>query len=210
MLGPYRRTTISNGPATPRPAGSRSHLAPRLAHPGTPSGRVGGYVVFWLKLRAEPRASDRELAQSLQDFLNKVRSIVDEEARTWATETLANFSQLERVIGANAEEARRRYETLAESLRAGALQVGVKNPPSGAWRYTFSVNGSPRKVNWPSPSCGVVNVVPGFAEVEVQAKATDGKVAWQGSTAVHVPSGELATVEVELSPVDGDSARRGQ
>jgi hypothetical protein len=154
----------------------------------------------WLKLSVEPPASHRDLVQCLHDFVMTVRTIVDEEAKAWATETLANFSQLERVIGTNVDEARKRYESLAESARAGALRVTVTNPAkTGAWVYNFSVNGSQRKSGWPTPSCGIANVSPGLVEIDVAADTSDGSASRRGSTVVRVPNGEVVNVEIELN-----------
>ena len=62
----------------------------------------------------------------MQDFLLKVRSLVDQEAETWSTETLANFNQLDRMVATGADEARKRYEQAQLSSPTPSFHEFVK------------------------------------------------------------------------------------
>jgi len=124
----------------------------------------------------------------------------DQEADTWATETLASLSQLEKATVTGAEEARKRYEAAVETMRFGAIEVTVTNLPQSEWWYSVSLNGQIRKPRWRSPVCGIVDVVPGNVEVLVEAEtATGNKLI--GAKTVVVVSGAPIAVPVALSPI---------
>jgi hypothetical protein len=156
----------------------------------------------WSKLAfSVPRPADEVFAQCIKDFVMQARAVVDKEADTWATETLANFNQLEKTVASGAEEARKRYEDAVVALRAGAIQLTLKNPPSVGWSCSISVNGQIRKQNWSAPTCGIADVVPGNIELLVEAQTVNDE-RWIGSVVTAVASGPPTAVFVELSRVD--------
>ena len=148
---------------------------------------------------SNPAPLTRDWAQCVQDFLLKVRSLVDQEAETWSTETLANFNQLDRMVATGADEARKRYEQALDSLRAGGIELTIENPPQTPWTCSISVRGEIRKQNWSNPVCGLTEILPGPAEVRVDAKDTEG-TTWEASRAVIIPSGAiLPAISFKLS-----------
>jgi hypothetical protein len=156
----------------------------------------------WSKLSfTVPRPSDEVFAQCVRDFVMQARGVVDKEADTWATETLANFNQLEKTVATEAEEARKRYEDAVVALRTGAIQLTLKNPPAVSWSCAISLNGQVRKRNWSAPTCGIADVGPGNVELLVEAQ-TDNDERWTGSVVISVASGPPTPVLVELSRVD--------
>jgi hypothetical protein len=155
----------------------------------------------WLKLAVtKPPPSDEVFAQCIKDFVLKARGVVDQEADTWATETMASFSQLEKAMATGAEEARKRYEAAVEAMRAGAIEITLTNPPRGEWWCSISLNGQIRKQNWRAPVCGIVDVLPANVEVLVEAETASGEKLI-GSKAVAVASGPPTAAAVELRPI---------
>jgi len=152
----------------------------------------------WTQLAlTEPSVADTMFAQCARDALLEARAVVEGETETWATETLANFNQLEKAVAAGAEESRKRYESAIERLQAGAMQITLKNPPQGPWRCKIFINGSLRKQDWSAPTCGIPDVAPGNVELLVELE-TNSREKWIASQAVPVVSGPPTTVPVEL------------
>jgi hypothetical protein len=155
----------------------------------------------WVKLAVtKPPPSEETFVQCGKDFVLKAQGVVGQETDTWAAETLASFSQLEKAVTTGAEEARKRYEAAVESMRAGALEITLTNPPQGGWWCSISLNGQIRKQNWRAPVCGIVDVPSGNVEVLVEAETMSGE-KFIGSKAVAVASGPPSAVAMELQPI---------
>lgn len=166
----------------------------------------------WVRLEAE--AGDQPdtnqigaCLDRLKAFSLAIRAQVERETQAWVGEFQSNMAQLEKRaqegLDAAREQIRKDVEaheaavrTAVVAERPGAIEVVVTsaNLKGG---YAVELDGKTCRSGITGPTCGIVNVAPGFHELVVVGVAEDGGKR-QASKVVQVVGGTSATVEMEL------------
>jgi hypothetical protein len=171
------------------------------------------FRVDWLKIEADlgdPPDSVKTLAalDRVKTFLLAVRGQVERETQAWVDEFRSSLTQLEKqtqeALDAAREQARKDLEAQEtarrsgmEAERAGAIDMTVKSSALKGG-YSVELDGKVWRSGLTGPTCGVVNVPPGYHELLVSGVATSDGTTRQASKVVKVSGGAAVQVDIDL------------